>query len=127
MIIIRTVFILPIASERYQVLVNLTEPRMIEKTDSFDMLIDDFSSRSDTELFTFAHEDIMNTSNFTELFNNAVADDYTSSLWDGDVALIIRVFNNEYSSPVEFMVSFKLHCILCEHLFVCRSQLTKTT
>ena len=106
-----TLIILPIASERYQVLVNLTEPRMVERTNSFDMLIGSFSSPNDTELFTFAHEDIMNTSNFTELFYNAVADDYTANLWDGDVALIIRVFN--VSSHVVYKVSMKAISVSC--------------
>ena len=101
---------LPTESEQYQVLVNLTEPRLLNKTDSFDMLIDDFSSNN-TELFTFAHENIMNTSNFTELFNSAIANDYTTSLWDGDVALIIRVFN--VSSRVVYKVSIEAIPISC--------------
>ena len=72
-------------------------------TDSFDMYIGSFSTPNDTELFSFAHNDITSTANFTELFSNAVGNDYSESLWDGDVALLIRVFN--VSSSAVFRVS----------------------
>lgn len=87
-------------------LLNLTEPHVVSGYGSFDITIGGFSSSNTTRLFSFAHEDIRSTHNFTRLFNSAVANNYSSALWDGDVALLIRVFN--ITSRLTYKVSVVL-------------------
>ena len=92
-------------SENYWVLANLTDPITVRGTGSFSREIDDKSGNknaSESQLFSFARSSLRNSPNFTELFFSRTEHDYTSKLWNGDVALIIRVYN--LTQPLSYKV-----------------------
>jgi Fanconi anemia group I protein len=94
------------ASENFWVLANLTEPIKVTGRDGFSRDFDDRSGdRNTTEprLFSFAHSRLRNTPNFTELFYGRTENDYTNSMWDGDVALIVHVSN--LSRPLTYKIT----------------------
>lgn len=87
-------------------LVNLTEPMAINTRGSFDRRFDSFSSsenQSDSTLTTFAHADIRSLDNFSAIFDEALENDYTSQMWDGDVTLVLYVRN--LNSPSSFRIT----------------------
>ena len=49
------------------------------------------SSHNDSLLYTFARPSITNTANFSLLRSLASSSDYTESLWNGDVKLVVYI------------------------------------
>ena len=67
----------------------------ISGTNSHGETYESFSSVTfnSSNLFSFARPHVQSTAWFGWLFGNASSNDFTSNLWDGDVALVIYVFN----------------------------------
>ena len=97
-------------------LANLTDPIKVTGGGQFTRDLDDRSgsrNRTDPRLFSFAHPQLRSTSNFTELFNSRTEHDYTNKMWNGDVALIIHVYN--LTNPLSYKVCtcVFINCSVC--------------
>ena len=100
-------------------LANISGPMTVGGTAEFTRELDDRQgSRNATypPLFSFAHPRIRNFSNFTDLFNGRRERDYTRKMWDGNVALVIRVSN--LTNPMTFRVHLACICVLSLPLLV---------
>ena len=103
----------PIVSENYWVLANLTDPIRVTGGGKFTRELDDMSGNrniSASQLFTFVQPRLRATSNFTDLFYSRTEHDYTNKMWNGDVALIVHVYN--LTSPLSYKVCVYV-CIVC--------------
>ena len=79
-------------------MVNLTEPIQLSGTSSMsDTFESFFSSDNNTDFFTFAHDSIQDSYNFTVLLDSTVPNDYSHDLWGGDIGLVIFVTNQSLS------------------------------
>ena len=86
-------------------LANLTDPIRVTGGGKFTRDLDDMSGNrniSASQLFTFVHPRLRATSNFTDLFYSRTEHDYTNKMWNGDVALIVHVYN--LTSPLSYKV-----------------------
>ena len=113
----------PTVSEGLWVLANISGPITVSGTGEFSRELDDRpGSRNSTfpPLFSFAHPRFRNFSNFTDLFAGRRERDYTRKMWDGNVALVIRVSN--LTNPITFRVSPA--CICSLFIFVAVSSLS---
>ncbi|CAI8041271.1 Attractin [Geodia barretti] len=93
-------------SEGLWVLANISGPITVSGTGEFSRELDDRpGSRNSTfpPLFSFAHPRFRNFSNFTDLFAGRRERDYTRKMWDGNVALVIRVSN--LTNPITFRIT----------------------
>uniref|UniRef100_A0A1X7VPN4 Laminin EGF-like domain-containing protein n=2 Tax=Amphimedon queenslandica TaxID=400682 RepID=A0A1X7VPN4_AMPQE len=83
------------SSQNYAILYNVTDVLTISGTNSHSERYESFSSVTfnSSNLFSFARPDIQSTAQFGWLFGNSSSNDFTSNLWDGDVGLVIYVFN----------------------------------
>ena len=103
-------------SEGLWVLANISGPITVSGTREFSRELDDRpGSRNATfpPLFSFAHPRFRNFSNFTDLFDGRRERDYTRKMWDGNVALVIRVSN--LTNPMTFRVSPLPASVLCSY------------
>ena len=93
-------------SEDLWVLANLTNPIVLESLGSHEQKFNGFTSNSNSslaQLHSFARPSLVHLSNFTDIFNDAVENDYTSAMWDQDTTLVIYIFN--LSSPMTFKIT----------------------
>ena len=93
-------------SEDLWVLANLTNPIVLESLGSHEQSFNGFTSNSNSslaQLHSFARPALVHLSNFTDIFNDAVENDYTSAMWDQDTTLVIYIFN--LSSPMTFKIT----------------------
>ena len=93
-------------SENLWVLTNLTDPLTLKSLGSYNQGFNGFTSNSNSslaQLYSFARPSLSNLANFTDIFNNAVENDYTSAMWDEDTTLVIYIFN--LSSPMTFKIT----------------------
>ena len=122
---------IPPVSEDLWVLANLTDPIAVREEGSFTRELDDRSgsrNSSNPPLFSFAHLLLAESSNFTEVFRGRREHDYTSRMWNGDVALVIRVTN--LTNPMTFRVSVCVCVCVCVRVInisLSRSLLTRLT
>lgn len=87
-------------------LANLTDPLALKSLGSHEQRFNGFTSNSNfslAQLHSFARPSLMHLSNFTDIFNDAVENDYTSAMWDQDTTLVIYIFN--LSSPMTFKIT----------------------
>lgn len=87
-------------------LANLTNPLVLESLGSHEQNFNGYTSNSNSslaQLHSFARPSLMRLSNFTDILNDAVENDYTSAMWDQDTTLVIYVFN--LSSPMTFKIT----------------------
>ena len=87
-------------------LANLTDALVLESLGSYEQSIHGFTSNSNSSLarlHSFARPSLTHLSNFTDIFNNAVENDYTSAMWDEDTTLVIYIYN--LSSPMTFKIT----------------------
>lgn len=87
-------------------LANLTNPITLKPHGSHRQTFAGYSSNSNislAQLHSFARLAIQQLSNFTDIISDAVENDYTSSLWDGDTTLIIFLYN--LTSPMTFRIT----------------------
>ncbi len=92
-------------SQNLWLLVNLTDPIILGGEDSFSRNLDDFRSNRNVtaaRLHTFANPSITDSSNFTTILSQVSEDDYTDDMWDGDVTLVVYVYN--LTNPMTFKV-----------------------
>ncbi len=83
--------------------------------ESFDRRFDNFDSpdnRSFSSISSFVHLSIRETFNFSTLFDEAVDDDYTRHMWDGDVTLVLHVTNLTAPSSLRITVDQQNYIIL---------------
>lgn len=95
-----------LGSENYWVLANITDPIEIQGVGGYSRDLDDFGSNPDpslAQLFTFARPSLLSNPNFTALFEARAENDYTRHMWNGDVALVIYVYN--LADPMTFKVA----------------------
>ena len=88
------------------VLANLSGSIVLDSLETHTQSFDDFTSNSNVslaQLYSFARPTILELSNFTEIFYNAVENDYTKSMWDNDVTLVIYLSN--LSRPMTFKIT----------------------
>ena len=93
-------------SEDLWVLANLTNPLVLESLGSHEQSFNGFTSNSNSslaQLHSFARPSLSHLSNFTDILNDAVENDYTSAMWDQDTTLVIYVSN--LSSPMIFRIT----------------------
>jgi Fanconi anemia group I protein len=93
-------------SEDLWVLANLTDALVLESLGSHEQSIHGFTSNSNStlaQLHSFARPSLKRLSNFTDIFNSAVENDYTSPMWDEDTTLVIYIYN--LSSPMRFKIT----------------------
>ena len=84
-------------------LYNLTSPINISNTDSYKTTFKSFTTSSNGSIFySFARPSIQNTLEYNWLLGNITSNGYTNSLWDGDVSLVIYVYNLQ--STVQYKV-----------------------
>lgn len=69
----------------------------------YDTRLDNFFTDNETILSSFANPSIRSTENFTLLLEEAMVNDYTSHMWDGDVSLVIHV--SKLNNPSEFKIT----------------------
>ena len=92
-----------IVSDNYLLLYNLTNPINISNTNSYKITFKSFTtSNNGSSFFSFARPSIQNTLEYNWLLGNITSNGYTNSLWDGDVSLVIYVFNLQ--STVQYKV-----------------------
>ena len=87
-------------------LTNLTDPITLKSLDSDQRSFAGFTSNSNhslAQLFSFARPSLAKLSNFTDIFNSAVENDYTNSMWDEDTSLIIYLSN--LTRPMTFKIT----------------------
>ena len=87
-------------------LTNLTDPLTLEPHGSYKQSFNGFksnSNRSNAQLYSFARPSLAHLPNFTDIFSDAVENDYTSAMWDQDTTLVIYLFN--LSSPMTFKIT----------------------
>lgn len=95
-------------SENYWVLANITDPIEIQGVGGYSRDLDDFGSNPDpslAQLFTFARPSLLSNPNFTALFEARAENDYTRHMWNGDVALVIYVYN--LADPMTFKITLE--------------------
>lgn len=93
-------------SESLWVLANLTDVIVLEHLATHTQAFDDFTSNSNVsvaQVHSFVGPTILEQSNFTGIFNSAVENDYTKSMWDGDVTLVIYLSN--LTRPMTFKIT----------------------
>ena len=93
-------------SENLWALTNLTDPIVLDPLGSHQQSFGGFSSNSNSslaQLHSFSRPSIRHLSNFTDIFNIAVENDYTNSMWDGDTTLVIFLFN--LTMPMRFRIT----------------------
>ena len=93
-------------SQDLWVLANLSLPIVLDNLETHMQSFDDFTSNSNVslaQLYSFARPTILELSNFTELFYDSVESDYTKSMWDDDVTLVIYLSN--LSRPMTFKIT----------------------
>ena len=93
-------------SENLWVLTNLTDSIVLAPIGSHTQSFNSFTSNSNSSLarlHSFARPSIQQLPNFTDIFNSAVENDYTNSMWDGDASLVIYIFN--LTTPMRFRIT----------------------
>ena len=99
-------FFLPTESENLWVLANLTDPIALKSLDSDKHSFAGFASNSNlslAQLFSFARPTLIRSANFTDIFNVAVENDYTNSMWNKDTTLVIYLSN--LTRPMMFKIT----------------------
>lgn len=95
-------------SEDLWVLVRITDPVVVEVGKSFHRTYGDFTYSNATEsrarLTSFASPSIQSTSNFTHLLEYVNGNNYTRSVWDRDVTLVLLVSNLSNSTRFRITV-----------------------
>ena len=105
-----------LGSENYLLLVNLTDPISLSGGRAVSKTFESFSSsHNSSDIFTFARGSLRESDNFTILYEEASARDYSNNLWDSDVGLIIYVYN--LSPPLQYKVIIII-CIMYVHVHV---------
>ena len=95
--------LLSAVSEDFEILFNLTDPIEIAELDYYSATFQSFNSYDNNSgLFTFLREEQRNNQSFVAMLNHASANSYTTSLWNGDLALIIYASN--LTSNMQFKV-----------------------
>ncbi len=101
------IYLFASVSQDLWVLVQITDPVMVEVGRNFRRTYGDFSYSNETEsrarLTSFTHPPIRNTENFTHLFNSTTGNDYTRHIWDRDVTLVLLV--THLSNSTKFKVT----------------------
>ena len=81
------------ASQKFYLLYNVSY-HTIRRLGSYSITLPDDNTpnyNNESLLFTFARPLITNTANFSLLRSRASSSDYTESLWDGDVKLVVYI------------------------------------
>jgi len=93
-------------SEDLWLLANLTDPVLLNATDSYDVNYEAFDSNTNSsfaQLFSFANPSIRTSPNFTQLLIDNSENEYTSFMWDQDVSLVVYLSN--LHSPSQFRLT----------------------
>lgn len=98
-----------IVSQSYLTLYNLSEPINMTQNDVYSTTFSSFSSSSDA-FFTFSRSSVQSSKLFNSTVENFTSNYYTNSLWDGDVGLVIYVYNLKPS--LSYKVNHLTHILL---------------
>ena len=99
-------------------LVNLTDPIRLDGRDTITNTFEPYSaSRNSTDFFTFADDSITSSYNFSELLTSSVPRDYSNDLWEGDIGLVIFVYNQSVSLQYKVYSIYHLNYVIIDVMF----------